>query len=211
MLLFAGTALAAGAQSMIEHAAVTGPAAAGATAGAVIGTKLSQSVGILGAAASQGETQAKKKDAKDTGKENAKATAPDASGKKTEPASSNAVPSPGFFQPSPSSGGGGAHPAPLQPMPAPQMVQQQVAIPTVRSAAPVSNTKAQMLTELTGVQKGMSRDEVIGKLGAPAYRITYDADGRMFERLRFRVGPEDVAVVELADGLVEETKALAKP
>ena len=209
-VLFA-LAAAAGAQSMIEHASVTGPAAAGATAGAVIGTKLNQTVGVLGAAANNGAVEAKKVEPK---KGKGGIPSPDAVTAQQAGPSNNVVPNPGFFQAAPSSstpafGGGPSSVAPMAAAATPAVHQQQLAIPPVRSAPQPALGKEQILAELANIHPGLAREAVLEKLGVPAYRISYDDGGSMFERLRFRAGMEDIAIVELKNGLVDVARPIA--
>lgn len=187
----------AGAQSMLEHAAVTGPAATGASAGAMIGSRLGQIMGSVqttaAAAGKTGEPAAKKSAVK-----NAPATAPAVASiplgststrqrQATAPAARKPVSELATIFDPPAA-------ATLAPLPPPT--------PAV--------TKEHMLAELQGIEPGFTRDQVIAKLGAPATRISYSDGAAFVERVRFRAAGEDVVVVEFKNGVVDTAKQVVR-
>jgi hypothetical protein len=201
------------AQSMIEHATVVGPASAGATAGAAAGFKLSEALkSTLDGAASTGAA-----------KPLAEVNPPIPAAKPEH----NVAPPPSFFSgdssaPLPAASSG------LSPvrkdMPAPPQAPAVAAevfngVPTaepltvVKPLAPVVLTaelsKDRLLAEAANLQTGSARDLALTKLGAPAYKISFDEDGSFMERCRFRSAGEDLVVVEFKDGLISSVKLLA--
>ncbi len=195
--------VAASAQTMLEHAMVTGPAAAGATTGALAGAKLGQ---ILNQASAQASTAAKTGDVKPVEVKPEPAVKP-ALGVSTSAPSSH------FAATGPVSGSGGggtsgrvAGKAPVSVAAASASGIAQAAVAPV--AAPKGLTREELLAGLSGIQPGAARADVLEKLGAPTYKIAYDDGGVMVERYKFRCGGEDVVVVELKDGKVDTARPL---
>lgn len=69
--------------------------------------------------------------------------------------------------------------------------------------SPARLSSDDIAARLVAVAPGMTRQQVLSQLGAPAYTIAMTGDdGRQIERMRFRAMGEDIASVEIRDGLV---------
>src|SRR4051812_34399932 len=159
---------AAFAQSMLEHAMVTGPAAAGATTGALAGAKLGQ---ILNQAGEQAGAAAK------TGQPKTVEVKP-----AVAPAQNQATPAPPsshFAADGPvagSSGRSGVRPSGAQ---TPLALADRGNFALAQPAVPASKsfTQDELLAGVASIQPGAARAEVLEKLGAPSYKIAYDDGG----------------------------------
>ena len=94
-----------------------------------------------------------------------------------------------------------AKPAPPQP-PAPPVV------PIV-----LFDSHAEKLPEIAPekmalISRGMTREEVLAKLGPPASRLSTENDGVPFESLQYRLGGDRISVVRILNGIVTE---IARP
>lgn len=203
--LLTALTFAASAQTILEHAMVTGPAAAGATTGALAGAKLGQ---ILSQAGSQASTAAK------TGEAKPAEVKPEPVAKPSLGQAAPTLPA-GHFAATPAISGpgggaparaaGGKAPAAMAAIDVPGSIQPATpAIP----AAPKGLTREELLAGLTSIQPGSARAEVLEKLGQPTYKIAYDDGGAMVERYKFRAGGQDIVVVELKDGVVDTARPL---
>lgn len=190
-------------QTMLQHAAVTGPAAVGATAGAAIGSKLGPLLGNLTtkveAASKQGETTKKPE-----------TPVPAVS---TPAAPAHAAKGYEFAGPVASFGGGAApsvRPAPRTALAAPAIAEPspEITASVPLPPPPTAKTRDELLGSLASIQPGTARDVVIEKLGSPAYKLSYDEDGVFVERFRFRAGGQDVLSIELRNGSVAAAKSL---
>jgi hypothetical protein len=77
----------------------------------------------------------------------------------------------------------------------------------VASPPPAPNSTSvssnDIAARLVAVAPGMTRQQVLSQLGAPAYTIAMTGDdGRQIERMRFRAMGQDIASVEIRDGVV---------
>lgn len=184
--------ISASAQSMLEHAAVTGPAAAGASVGAALGIKLNKALDATAGvvqASSKIETSIKKADV------------PAAAAGITAPELGPGLPSRGVDPIGrPALPKSQKEPKTVQPVAAPAAV--------VDSALPAELGKDELLRQVTDLQPGASREQMLLKLGTPASRLSFDEDGRLVERYWFRAGNEVLASVEVKDGAVTMVKPL---
>ncbi len=75
--------------------------------------------------------------------------------------------------------------------------------PAVIAQTSTSVSSNDIAVRLAAVEPGMTRQEVVSRLGAPSYTIAMAGDdGRQIERMRFRAMGEDIATVEVRDGVV---------
>ncbi len=189
----------AGAQTLLEHVAVTGPAATGATAGAMIGSRLGQIMGTVeqtAAAAGKTGTPAPAKPAGRAGK----AATP------LMPVLGPASPTKQRTAVAPAAGRSAAELATVYDPPA------AIELSPVPAPAPLPPpiTREKLLAELPAIQPGLKLDQVVTKLGKPATQISYFEGGTFVERVRFRAAGQDVVVVEFKNGLVDNARSVVR-
>lgn len=193
------------AQSMLEHAAVAGPAAAGSSAGAAAGSKLGT---ILGAAA--GTT-------KESAKQGTKKTDPHPAAparKSTHHAEAN-VPDdqpyviPGRTPPTVWTRDMASR-VPSVPSPAAVAAAQTATAAPKAVPAPPAISREDLLHAIDAVQTGWSRAELLAKVGAPEYRISMADGSGLLERFRFSAGGAPLATIELHDGVVRSVSKYAQ-
>lgn len=89
-----------------------------------------------------------------------------------------------------------------------QLIHSGTAEPSAANLPAVAQSTASVSSNdiaarLAAVAPGMTRQEVVSRLGAPSYTIAMAGDdGRQIERMRFRAMGEDIATVEVRDGVV---------
>jgi hypothetical protein len=195
-------AAGAGAQSLLEHATVAGPAASGSTAGAVVGNRIAAA---LGAAA--GDVKAAPTTT-ETGPREA-VTARRRQARHAARANTNLEP----------------HVIPAKEPPivwtrdmsvrAEREHAQDVAA-TVARTAPAREperpamSRAQFVKAIEAVQDGWSRSQLVAKLGTPLDSISMGDDSGFVERYRFGLPAEPLALVVLRNGVVESVSKLAQ-
>jgi hypothetical protein len=192
LLILVGLRTVTFAQALVEHAAIAAPAAAGSSTGAMIGSKLSATLdtaaelskSAVGPAAKHPATEVVRPELK-PGAAVTGGTAPVARGPQV-------VWTRGMERRAPLVHSG---PAGRQSM------NESPAAPRPVSAARVSGED--VATRLATVTPGMTRQDLVSRLGAPSYTIAMTGDdGRQVERMRFRAMGEDLATVEVRDGVV---------
>lgn len=201
-------------QSLIEHANISAPAAAGASAGAVIGQGLGR---VLGAVGSTAEAASKTGTAKTTVKAPPQSTvaAPESTPPVVAAAASSEASAPmGGF-----GGFGGGSSIPVAPTHAAVRNHSSAGAsgegralqpPAVPAAIVPLITRDELIAQVSAIQPGVGREDVLAKLGKPAYKVSSDEDGKLVEKFRFRAAGEDVASIELLDGVVSAVKPLAR-
>lgn len=212
-------------QTLIQHAAITGPAAAGATAGAAIGASLNRVLDQVGTQA-QVAAQVPAPVAVKPGEAPAPArrAEPTAAVAMQRPQKNDFPFGPPPDEPAPAPRGSAGEPAPAAGVPAPQSDRAVSVRPVTGGASPVPlfavppsppppppRSKEELLAGLAAVQPGATREQVAERLGVATYKIAYDDGGHLLERLRFRAaGGVDVVVVELNDGVVQSARSLVR-
>ena len=182
-LILAAASAAAPAQSLLEHAAIATPAAAGSSTGAAIGSALS-------------------------------ATLDRAAQKTANPPRSTAS-RPPATAPARAAQTQTTAEAPLGPKIVwrrgmerrASLIHHDAPATNVASPPPAPNSTSvssnDIAARLVAVAPGMTRQQVLSQLGAPAYTIAMTGDdGRQIERMRFRAMGQDIASVEIRDGVV---------
>ena len=192
LLILVGLRTVTFAQGLIEHAAVAAPAAAGSSTGALVGSKLSATLdnaaeiakSATGPAAKHPATQVVRPELKPGAVVQSEA-APVARGPQV-------VWTRGMERRAPLvHSGATAHPA-ASPAPV---------VPQPAAAGRVSSED--VATRLAAVTPGLTRQDVVSRLGAPSYTIAMTSDdGHQVERMRFGAMGEDLATVEIRDGVV---------
>lgn len=198
LLILISAAAALPGQTMLEHANVMAPAATGASAGAVIGQGLGR---VLGAAAFAAEAASKPVPSKVPSK-----ATPPAENKAVAPVAEAAAPMGGF------GGFGGTAPVPVRVAAGKAAVVSAPAPvePVIPAAVIPLITRDQLIAQVSAIQPGALREDLLAKMGKPAYRVSFDEDGKFFERYRFRAAGEDVVSIELLDGVVSAVKPFAR-
>lgn len=187
LLILAGMKTATFAQALVEHAAVAIPAAAGSSTGAAIGSSLSATLENAAGTAQKAATPARH--SADRLQSSARPHA-------AEGRSSSEIPS----GPKVVWRRGMEHRA--------QLVHSGTAARSATNPAAVAQSSASVSSNdvaarLAAVAPGMTRQEAVSRLGAPSYTIAMAGDdGRQIERMRFRAMGEDIATVEVRDGVV---------
>jgi hypothetical protein len=180
---------------MVEHAAVAGPAAAGSTTGAVIGAKISS---IFDATAEAARSE------------------DDPDQQTTAVTIAPAAKPPGGPMAAPRSRPKGARVVWKRGME--QALRNQPAFPPSPVQAPASSpqaprlvTREDVLRRLQAVTAGEQRASVIQTLGAPASTLAMAGDGGGYvERMRYRAAGDDVAIIEVRDGVVASVAILER-
>jgi hypothetical protein len=85
--------------------------------------------------------------------------------------------------------------------------------PAVPAIQVLFDTNAEKLPEiapekLTQIATGMTREDVLAKLGPPASKLSTQDEGEYVESLQYRLGGDRISVVRLSNGIVTE---IARP
>ena len=197
LLILVGLRTVTFAQGLVEHAAVAAPAAAGSSTGALVGTKLSATLDNAGEIAKGAAGSAAKTPATEVVRPELKPGAAVQSGVAPVARGPQVVWTRGMERrASLVHTGTAAH---QSASPAPVVVPQP--------AAAVRVSSEDVTARLAAVTPGMTRQDVVSRLGAPSYTIAMTSDdGRQVERMRFGAMGEDLATVEVRDGVVASIK-----
>jgi hypothetical protein len=183
LLILAAASITAPAQSLVEHAAIATPAAAGSSTGAAIGSALSAT---LDNAAQKAATPPRSTAVRP--RTSAPVRAVETQTRAEAPLGPKIVWRRGMERQASLIRSGAARPGAPAPAPAP---------------SPARLSSDDIAARLVAVAPGMTRQQLLSQLGAPAYTIAMTGDdGRQIERMRFRAMGEDIASVEIRDGLV---------
>jgi sulfur carrier protein ThiS len=104
-------------------------------------------------------------------------------------------------------------PKPTEALSVPKPAPAEPAVPAVVPPAVLFDSHAEKLPEisperLTRISTGMTREDVLAKLGPPASRLSTESDGEYVETLQYRLGGDRIGVVRLSNGIVTE---IARP
>ena len=192
LLILVGLRTVTFAQGLVEHAAVAAPAAAGSSTGALVGSKLSATLDNAAEVAKSAAGAAVKRPATEVVRPELKPGAAVQSGGAPIARGPQVVWTRGMERRAPLVHNGPAAHQPASPAPV---------VPQPAAAARVSSED--VATRLAAVTPGMTRQDLVSRLGAPSYTIAMTGDdGRQVERMRFRSMDEDIATVEVRDGVV---------
>lgn len=187
LLILAGVKTRTFAQALVEHAAVALPAAAGSSTGAAIGSSLSATLDNAAGTAQKAATPVRR--SADRAQSSARTRAAESAN------SLETSPGPKIVWRR-----GMEHRT--------QLIHSGTAEPSAANLPAVAQSTASVSSNdiaarLAAVAPGMTRQEVVSRLGAPSYTIAMAGDdGRQIERMRFRAMGEDIATVEVRDGVV---------
>lgn len=92
-------------------------------------------------------------------------------------------------------------------------VTPEPAVPAAPTIQVLFDSNAEKLPEiapekLTRISMGMTREDVLAKLGPPASKLSTQDDGEYVESLQYRLGGDKISVVRLSNGIVTE---IARP
>ena len=191
-------------QSLTDHAAAIAGASAGVAGGRVVSDALSR---VLESASDATGTaaEAKKPESKKTDNRPARGTP----AKNGSVAASSSPASPAFAAASPGFAASAPAPPAARPWrgPSADRAVASSGLPAVVHfdvpPAPPAVTSAQ----LRAIAVGVSRADVVGKVGIPAARITMDDDGHLVEILEYTANGNRVGSVRCSDGRVESVDA----
>lgn len=106
-----------------------------------------------------------------------------------------------------------APPPPPPPPPAAakpaEPAKKELAAPEVVLSGPLFDPKAEKLPEigpekLAAVSKGMTKEDVVAKLGLPASKLSVRNDGEYLESYQYRLGSDKIGVVHFTNGTVTD-------
>jgi hypothetical protein len=192
LLILVGLRTVTFAQGLVEHAAIAAPAAAGSSTGALVGSKLSATLDNAAEVAKSAAGPAAKQPATEVVRPELKPGAAVQSGAAPVARGPQVVWTRGMERRASLIHSGLAPHQPASPAPV-----------TPQPAASARVSSEDVATRLSAITPGMTRQDVVSQLGAPAYTIAMTGDdGRQMERMRFRAMGEDLATVEVRDGVV---------
>ena len=104
-------------------------------------------------------------------------------------------------------------PKPVEKVSATKPAPPEPTVPAVPTIQVLFDTNAEKLPEiapekLTQISMGMTREDVLAKLGPPASKLSTQDDGEYLESLQYRLGGDKISVVRLSNGIVTE---IARP
>ncbi len=100
-------------------------------------------------------------------------------------------------------------PKPTAVADAPKPLPQEPVTPAAVPLQPLFDANAEKLPQirpekLAQISAGMTRDDVVAKLGTPASKISTESDGEYSESYQYRLGEDKIGVVRLLNGTVTE-------
>ncbi|MBI4905316.1 MAG: hypothetical protein HY820_16905 [Acidobacteria bacterium] len=192
------------AQTLVEHAT----AAAGGTAAAAAGKKVSDGIdSVFGALGNVAKDAAGKEDkSKSKARRTIDPAPPIPEVRLGAISSGPAAPTAPLRKPAApvaAKRATAAQATPAVPVETPAEVTESSAVPVVAAPpAPPQPTAA----DLASLSIGASRQDVTGKLGRPSSRVTMDDEGKLVEVYSFRGNGASIGSVRLVDGVVKEVR-----
>lgn len=95
----------------------------------------------------------------------------------------------------------------IGPEPAPAPVPVAALAPVVPDPAPLPSFNLEAMQE---VKEGLSRDDLVAKVGVPFFKLTLPDGNHAVEIYRYRSNGQDAAVVKLLDGVITSVEMLSR-